>query len=394
MAQVTEPQVVFCEYNHIYDKSINDTCPYCRQIAEKTDAMKRQLGAAPAKQSNGLWKFLRANRSSDPDATVLQSVVSVDSDDDATVLISPAGKTSEDDDRTEYRVDQSASTDDDATVLISPARKTAGDNDPTEYRFDQSANNDDDRTEYKVTQTASSDDPTIFAGENAAEAAAPTEYVVESTDHVDDFTPQEPQSDEFSSQQSDTSELYWNSVSAPPAAADECPAGNISPEMTPVLDDICPEYMPENETPAKAVPGFHNPDTQGIALQENGPEENVCAGQSSPLAHLIGWLVCISSEQDYGSSRELRDSMNLVDFDTNGSLRIRLAEEDTTATIVFRDKETGIFKIRAEENSDVTVNGRTVCAETILEPYSKICFAHGTYVFFPLVGVCGFEWRQ
>ena len=50
--------------------------------------------------------------------------------------------------------------------------------------------------------------------------------------------------------------------------------------------------------------------------------------------------------------------------------------------------------IRVENGAEVTLNERSFQGGYYLEPYSRIQFPDQSFVFFPAVGVCGFEWRQ
>ena len=117
------------------------------------------------------------------------------------------------------------------------------------------------------------------------------------------------------------------------------------------------------------------------------PEEVVPAEQRRKV---IGWLVCAMGEPNYGTSVELLEGNNGVMFDQKG--RVQIGEDGPI--VIYRDRMTGIFQIRAEGESAATVNERTINGSTYLEPYSRIQIGEHGFVFFPAVGVCGFEWRQ
>lgn len=296
MANITEPEVVFCEFNHIYDKSLNDSCPYCKQIAERTNQMKRQLNGSSQKAGGKFWNFFRS-RSNDSDATVLLQN-SREDDDDATVLVSSL--------RDE---------DDDVTELHTVARVSGMDDEKTEYRTDNAA--DEELTELRVEQLKPD--------------TAPVETISIQIDYAE------------------------------------------SKQDDPISVVIC-------ETPVA-------PAAEEAVQREAQKEETASA---APRRKVIGWLVCACGEPNYGTSVELREGNNGVMFDDDGRVRIG----DTGTVVIYRDRMTGIFQIRAEGDAVVTVNERTLNGSTYLEPYSRIQIREHGFVFFPAVGVCGFEWRQ
>ena len=40
---MSEPRIIFCPYNHIYDAVINSSCPYCKKIKEEQQALGRSV---------------------------------------------------------------------------------------------------------------------------------------------------------------------------------------------------------------------------------------------------------------------------------------------------------------------------------------------------------------
>ena len=330
MVNITEPEVVFCEFNHIYDKSLNDSCPYCKQIAERTNQMKRQLNGSSQKAGSKFWSVLRSGRGTDSDATVLRRNV-CDDDDDATVLMSG------------HRDD-----DDDVTELHIAAR--GNDDDKTEYREAGA-----ELTELKAPQAKPEEAPVetiaIRFGYTESEQEKPAPLVI----------------DEIPEQQSP--EVTAESEEAVQAVLEE-----ISEEQPVQREEPCEEHREEQPE----EPRFLQPVAQ--------PEEVVPDEQRRKV---IGWLVCAMGEPNYGTSVELREGNNGVVFDQKG--RVQIGEDGPV--VIYRDRMTGIFQIRAEGESVATVNERTLSGSTYLEPYSRIQIGEHGFVFFPAVGVCGFEWR-
>ena len=319
MPKVADPEVVFCEYNHIYDKSLNDSCPYCKQIAEKTNQMKRQINDPPQKVGGKIWDFLRSRRGNDNDATVLRRDLTAD-DDDPTVLSSAA--VADDDDATVLSSAAAAAEDDDATEMFAGNAVPGEDEDRTEYR----PNLRMDTADQQVSQQP---DPVIsfgFAGNDAA-------------------------------------------------------AIRINVHVT-----------EEAENSPAALNSFVVKDEPAPAMIVSEPVE---AAAAQVRKKVIGWLICADGEPNYGTSVELKEGINGIVFDDNGVVRIEDAEKSENCTmVIYRDRMTGIFRIRPENGTQVIVNERTLTCGSNLEPYSCIRVQACSLVFFPAVGVCGFEWRQ
>lgn len=132
MPNIKEPEVVFCERNHIYDKSLNDKCPYCAQIENSTKQLMRQIEGDDAK-SGGLLGRLLKNRSTDPYAPKHKKRGILSELEDTTVV-----KNQQDDDATVFK----GVSDDDATVY----KGVTEDDDATVYK---GGADDDDATVYK-----------------------------------------------------------------------------------------------------------------------------------------------------------------------------------------------------------------------------------------------------
>lgn len=391
MSKIAEPEVVYCKYNHIYDKSLSAECPYCKQIAERTTQFKNQMDSSkkPAKK----WGFGRQNADSDDDATTLLSrgwaaltgknnapshsaAQQEDDEDDATELVSRARRGGSD--RTELRRD-----DDDATVL-------RRDDDATVLRRD-----DDDATVLRRD-----DDPTQLLNWNTGAAAAyqddilpvqkklriilPGYYIEE--DEVPESKPAEPENTEPEVIEPEGPEIVDILYTRP---EDEKPdltgPEAFEPEVT----------KPEVTEPEVAAPVLILPEKAKPEGKAPEAAVSVSAAPAKPRRKVIGWLVCASSEVDYGISLELKEGRNLISFDESGHLLVleEDAAEDSAEVVIYRDSITGIFQIRPNRAS-VQVNDRTVSSGTYLEPYSRIMLSHAGVVFFPAVGVCGFEWRQ
>lgn len=77
---MSDPRIVFCEYNHIYDASLYESCPYCRKIAleqQELDAyvrgkMKRRAPAASA--ADDYTELLGKEKNTEEDMTELISL--------------------------------------------------------------------------------------------------------------------------------------------------------------------------------------------------------------------------------------------------------------------------------------------------------------------------------
>lgn len=97
-----EPQIVYCENNHIYDKSISEECPYCKKI---------KVGQLQLRTKVGKWsKGIMGAESEDNNATELEDLDATElEDDDATELEDDDATELEDDDATELEDDTDAS---------------------------------------------------------------------------------------------------------------------------------------------------------------------------------------------------------------------------------------------------------------------------------------------
>ena len=323
MAKVTEPEVVFCEYNHIYDKSLNATCPYCKQIAEKTNQMKSQLSGSEQKDNSRFWR--RQKRESDSMTTLLTRRLGFnnrhDEDDDATVLARSV-----------------QDNDDDATVLVPQSL----------------GNEDDDATELVVP-----------CGDNTEEPVLP----VVAWEPEEAFIPL-PEVQEVPVQEEDKTPELIAVVQVEDDAAEEA-ADMQSEAAEPAIEETT--EVPEAEQAEEPV-------TEEIPVVE--------------LRRVIGWLVCIRGQHGYGTSLELKEGDNMIAFQADGMLTCNTDAEAEGEFLINRDPETGFFQIHQALGKTVTVNGGSLCGTSGLMPYSKIELCGTCVVFFPAVGVCGFEWRQ
>ena len=357
MAKIAEPEVVFCEYNHIYDKSLSAECPYCKQIAERTNQFKNQIDATTRKGPRKRV-FGRPATDSDDDATTLlsrswaaltgrpASASRPEAEDEATEL-----RRDDDDDSTVLRRDD----DDDATVL---RRHNDDDDDSTVLRRDDT----------RIIETTNNSNP----------SSIPLTIINQENSHLRN------------------SQLIIRTDSDIPAEVDLA-AEDPSPDIA-VIPVIAEEPAPaEAESPA-AVESVIPEDKEPPAVVEEIPtiqEEEVASEPVQARRKVIGWLVCTASDCDYGCSKELQEGDNYICFDPNGHLQIihDHIEEASAEAVIYRDQLTGIFRIRPVQDT-VRVNDRVPMGSTYLEPYSSIVFSSASVIFFPAVGVCGFEWRQ
>lgn len=43
---MVEPDIIFCSFNHIYDRAIHAECPYCKKIKEEQNELNKSLGVS------------------------------------------------------------------------------------------------------------------------------------------------------------------------------------------------------------------------------------------------------------------------------------------------------------------------------------------------------------
>lgn len=274
-----EPQIVFCKNNHIYDKSLDEECPYCKQIEERRKRLTVEVNgrSRPQRQDFG-----------------------------------------------EEFTEQS-------------------DEEPTEYRSDRAS--EDDETEY--------DD-------------SATEYMDSETEYDDSETEYADSEIEF-----DDSETEYR--------------------------DSKPEKDNSRYRAGSGIRQTKKPE-KGVVFDPYPAEERrVQSGQDrEPKREVIGWLVCVESKSDYGETFELRNGSNYILFDQYGRLSIRqdLSSGDQSYAKIYRDPVTLRFQIERGTVSGVLMDERVVTDKMILRPYSDIIFPQAKVMFYPLVGLYGFEWRH
>ena len=263
-----EPQIVFCKNNHIYDKSLDEECPYCKQIEER----RKRL-----------------------------------------------------------------------TVKVSEARyPTLQD---SEEAFTELS--DEEATEYSDKMPG--DDLETELGDSAAED------MDSETEFDDSVTEYEDLETEYHDSRGGTIETVpdtWGRISKPTHSA----AGTSSA----------------------------------------GEERGAFRQQQEPKGEVIGWLVCVESKSDYGETFQLRNSSNYILFDSLGKLSIHqsLNSGDCPYAKIYRDPSTLRFQIEKCAVSGVRVNEQDMTNKMTLKPYSDIVFPHAKVMFYPLVGLYGFEWRR
>ncbi len=108
---------------------------------------------------------------------------------------------------------------------------------------------------------------------------------------------------------------------------------------------------------------------------------------------VMGWLLQISGPGNCGRSVELLEGINLVGLSA-GSLWAGLTDRADAQVFarIYRDSDTGIFRIQVM-NGELRVNDGPGTEVRVLEPYSKLTLGDTQVVFFPAVGVCGFQWK-
>lgn len=303
MPTISEPEIVFCEFNHIYDKAIHAVCPYCRQIAEQTDKMKLQMESGQPK----VWGFGRKKQ--DPDGN-------------ATTMLSRKWRFSsknKDPEATEYVA--KVKPDDDATVLSS-ARMSIDDNDAT----------------------------VLIPREQAA-------------------------------------------PSAPPAREEAALTVSAQEHMQPIPIPLRTGVSDQTSSnPPLILPAVQAPTAVHTPTMVQMPAQEV---SRQPVRRVIGWLVCIAGDAEYGRSFELTEGENFIALQPNGSLFCgqQSKPENRMEAVIYRDSATGFFQIQAQGNEAPTMNGIPLSGNCPMQPYSRLTFDALSVVFFPAVGVCGFEWR-
>jgi len=305
MPTISEPEIVFCENNHIYDKAIHNGCPYCRQIAKQTDKMKLQVESGQAKA----WGFGRKKQDGDGNST---------------------------------------------TMLSKKWRLNAKSKDPEATEFVAKGTLDEDATVLSSARMSTGDDE-------------------------------------------DATVLVSREIVEKNASSAGMEAGIIVPEQK--LDQVIaiplrsePKVKAEMLQVNKAPMVVHVPQAP-----EGESEEAATIAQSMQMSvrRVIGWLVCIEGDTDYGKSFELTEGENFISINENGTLSCgQIPMKNNRMEVVFyRDNTTGIFQIQVLGDEAPVMNGAPISAKGPIQPYSRLGFPGVSVVFFPAVGACGFEWR-
>lgn len=275
-----EPRIVFCVNNHIYDKSQDDECPYCRQIEEK----RKRLADA---YTNGRAKEKNKRTNTDEEATEY------------------GGSSAYDEEATEY------------------GDSSAYDEEATEYG--DSSSYDEEATEY---------------GDSPAYDEEATEY------------------------------------------------GGAS---------VCNDDVGEHHRLEKAKKGI------SLFFKEQHEEQIKEQQRDVQISHavlpkrmVLGWLVCVKSNVDYGEIFTLREGDNYIIIKPDEKIEIQptVNRNDHVMARIYRDSLSQKYRIEKIARTEVRINEQTLKESAILRPYSDIDFPYVKLIFYPLVGVYGFEWGQ
>ena len=77
---MTEPDIVFCSFNHIYDAALHAECPYCKKIRKNQAVLSRSLGVDIVDESLSIEEI------SDDATELLKDQNSIEDTDESTVL--------------------------------------------------------------------------------------------------------------------------------------------------------------------------------------------------------------------------------------------------------------------------------------------------------------------
>lgn len=163
----------------------------------------------------------------------------------------------------------------------------------------------------------------------------------------------------------------------------------------PAYDEEATEYggLPEYDDVGK----YHRfkEAKKGKQIKEQSKDVEI-SHATLPKRMVLGWLVCVKSKVNYGEIFTLHEGNNYIAVKPDGKMEIQptLNSNDRVMAIIYRDPLSQKFKIEKIAHTEVRINEQPLKGNAILRPYSDIDFPYLKLMFYPLVGVYGFEWGQ
>lgn len=406
MANRNEPQVVYCDRGHIYDKSLSIDCPYCNKNRKKKELFPGLSSLFSRKDSySGIADEDITERVEEDDITEVAS--------DATEVLDDATEVA--DDATEFADDATEMVDDSTEIAdeiqnelpmtpsfsVYPEKKGFGissnvsvpvgsmlqNSEKVNQSFGGFSWGSNYEFEIDIPRVHDADSGKGGLPDKTEDESDIIPETLEKKEEVSNFIEGNEEIQETSEDETKPTDIREETF----CLNEE----NVIKEDLAVPEETEPiqEQEPIPEVQENSRIAKNEPEISDVksSLPCDTLERSVCTRSG----YVIGWFV-VTMGLERGRSFEICEGNNYISFDENGHIFVTDSKDSlgtSCAVITYQESEKE-FCIETIDENELYINDGYLKESDILECGDVLSFEQAEGQFYPLLGVEGFDWRQ